>query len=168
MKNLTLDRRKQRENINDKAYPYFKYFYYSKYPTLYDFKEKFNKIYHKENKFPITNEIVNCNLDIFNPIDQKKMNELLTKILPNLNDLSKVDLENIDNKRKKTTFINVEKTYYYNGYFLSFESIIIFYSHRNNMNKDSIIYSNGDIIEYDYMGIEKEVSLILINASYQK
>ena len=36
------------------------------------------------------------------------------------------------------------------------------------MNKDSIIYSNGDIIEYDYMGIEKEVSLILINASYQK
>ncbi len=77
-------------------------------------------------------------------------------------------LENIDNKRKKTTFINVEKTYYYNGYFLSFESIIIFYSHRNNMNKDSIIYSNGDIIEYDYMGIEKEVSLILINASYQK
>ena len=168
MRNLTLDRRIQIENINDNEYPYFKYFYYSKYPTLYDFKEQFNKIYHKENKFPITNEIVNCNLDIFNQIDQKKMNELLTKILPNLNDLSKVDLENIDNKRKKTTFINVEKTYYYNGYFLSFESIIIFYSHRNNMNKDSIIYSNGDIIEYDYMGIEKEVSLILINASYQK
>ena len=168
MRNLTLDRRIQIENINDNEFPFFKYFYYSKYPTLYDFKEQFNKIYHKENKFPITNEIVNFNLDIFNPIAQETMNALLTKIIPNLNDLSKVDLENIDNKRKKTTFLNVEKTYDFNGYFSSFESIIIFYSHRNNMNKDSIIYSNGDIIEYDYMGIEKEVSLILINASYQQ
>ena len=165
-RNLTLDKRIDIKKIKLEDYPYFNYFYYAKYPSVKDFTKQFNKIYHKRRKYPITNEIINNQLDIFQPISQDKMNQLIQMVITLSNDLSQIDIKNLTNSKKKTIFEQNQIDYQYIGRYDSFDSIIINNSYRNNFYKDQIVYCNGDIIEYDYNAIEKEVNTIFFNASY--
>lgn len=166
MRNLTLDKRIDINTIKLTDYPFFNYFYYAKYPSIEDFTEQFNKIYHKEKKYPITNEIINNKLDIFQKINQDKMNQLIKIVLNQANDLSQLDIMQLISSKNKTNFAQNEVVYQYIGKYDSFNSIIVDNSYRNNIYKNKMVYCNGDIIEYDYNAIEKEVSTIFLNASY--
>ncbi len=144
LRNYTLDQRIPKDT---KEYPYCDFFYYTKFPTLEHFKTQFNKIYNKECKYPLINDFINNKLDLF-AIPKEVMEQLLQKIKENMNDDTLIERP-------------IEKEEYsYNGQYKSLEEIIVAYSYNNIYKNDTVLPFNGDIVVYDYNGIEHELSTI--------
>ena len=144
LRNYTLDQRIPKDT---KEYPYCDFFYYTQFPTLEHFKTQFNKIYNKECKYPLINDFINNKLDLF-AIPKEVMEQLLQKIKENMNDDTLIERP-------------IEKEEYsYNGQYKSLEEIIVAYSYNNIYKNDTVLPFNGDIVVYDYNGIEHELSTI--------
>ena len=146
LRNYILD---QRVPNDIKDYPYFEYFYYTQYPSLEHFKAQFNSIYNKECKYPFINAFMNKQIDFFN-IQKEQIDDLLKEMKSNMNDDSSID------------YTITKKEYAYNGKYKSLEEIIISNSYNNIYKNDNTVLTfNGDIVVYDYMEIERELSTIL-------
>ena len=166
-RDLVLDQRIPYNTIDSQSYPYIRYFFYSSFPTFEHFKKTFNEIFNKENKYPLINEVVNNKLDISN-ISQDRMNQLIDTILEKENDDTKFDIQTLFDDTNNH-LMNNNYSYSYN-YMLyeSFEDIIAHFSCRDIYGQNELFLFNGDIIIYDFKGIEKELLSIFSEAYYKK
>ena len=147
LRNYTLDQRVPKDT---NEYPFLDFFYYTQFPTLDNFRTQFNKIYNKECKYPFINEFINNKIDLF-AIPKETIDQLLQKIKENMNDDTLI--EKIKDKEE----------YSYNGQYNSLEEIIVTHSYNNIYKNNTVLPFNGDIVVYDYNGIEQELSTILYN-----
>ena len=166
-RDLVLDQRIPYNTIDNQNYPYIRYFFYSSFPNFEHFKKTFNEIFNKENKYPLINEVVNNKLDLFS-ISQDKMNKIIDTLLNQENDDTKIDIQMLFDE-KNNHFMNNDSLYYYNNeLYESFDDIIAHYSCRKIYGLNELFLFNGDIIIYDFKGIENELLSILSEAYYKK
>lgn len=149
---LVLDQRITDE-INNK-YPYFEFFYYSKYPSLTHFIKEFNSNENNKQNYPLISLLIIDKKDCITQVEFKNILEID-------NNLFQMDLEFI-----KEVFPGGKIPIQYNKNFLT--ELIIKNSIRNVYSENGIIQSNGDIIEYNYNAIEKALSNLIYDSMINK
>ena len=94
-------------------------------------------------------KLITYTKQLFN-IQKEKIDELNKEMKSSMNDDSLIDYSITKNE------------YAYNGKYKSIEEIIISNSYNNIYKIDNTVLTfNGDIVVYDYMEIERELSTIL-------
>ena len=164
VRNLIMDQRINYVNIEteikydyEKDYPLLKYFYYGEFPIRENFILHFNSLSNKESKYPLTSLFIKEDLN--KEIDANKLSSVIEEIINKKNRMDIIDFPSMFDKENNLKAINPNRKDE-----IQFDKLIIKHSYRNIYGVRKVNYANGDLIEYDYDKIERELCSKFIGA----
>ena len=154
-------------NPNKWSNPTLCLFYTENIPYIHLFEEKFNKINDKESKFPIINCYLNNEISLNSKIEN--CSKLIEEYIKNSDSDFFVDSAQILKEIESGICENDSYGYLDNDddyFYLKFPELIAKYSKRAIMFEERAFRCNADLIDYDFIEIERELSYILLERKY--
>ena len=150
VRNLIMDQRINYTNDYESKYPLLKYFYYGEFPIRENFILHFNSLYNKEGKYPLISLFIKE--DLKEEIDVNKLPSVIEEIIKKKNRMDIIDFPSMYDENNNLKEINPNRKDE-----LKFDELLLKHSYRNIYGANKVNYANGDLIEYDYDKIEREL-----------
>ena len=150
VRNLIMDQRINYTNDYESKYPLLKYFYYGEFPIRENFILHFNSLYNKESKYPLISLFIKE--DLKEEIDVNKLPSVIEEIIKKKNRMDIIDFPSMYDENNNLKEINPNRKDE-----LKFDELLLKHSYRNIYGTNKVNYANGELIEYDYDKIEREL-----------